>query len=85
MNPFRCRTDLDSESDFLVHAVMALASNHVKSASTQNHRHAALQLLRKSLDTYGNPGAYIPMLDSIIILFSLDVDHTFVPLRPSLG
>ncbi|CAD6592397.1 MAG: hypothetical protein ASARMPRED_006248 [Alectoria sarmentosa] len=72
INPFRCRTDLDSEPIFLVHAVMALAGHHVESTSTQNHRHAALQLLRKSLDTHNNAGLYDSMLDSIIILFSLD-------------
>ncbi|KAK9361523.1 fungal-specific transcription factor domain-containing protein [Lipomyces starkeyi] len=72
INPFRYRTDLDPEPIFLVHAVMALAGHHVESPSTQNHRHAALQLLRESLNTYSNAGDGYSMLDTIIILFSLD-------------
>ena len=52
---------------------MALAGHHVGSESTQSHRHAALQLLRESLDTYTHAGDGHPILDTIIILFTLDV------------
>ena len=76
MNPFRYRTDLDREPIFLVHAVMALAGHHVESPSAQNHRHAAIQLLRLSLNAYGN--ARDAMLDTIIILFSFDVSRTSI-------
>ncbi|KAF2184547.1 hypothetical protein K469DRAFT_780910 [Zopfia rhizophila CBS 207.26] len=72
INPFRYRIDIDPEPIFLVHAVMALAGHHVESTSTQNHRHAALQLLREGLNTYSNAGDGYSMLDTIIILFSLD-------------
>lgn len=72
INPFRCRTDLNPEPIFLVHAVMALAGHHVESTSTLDHRHTALQLLRESLNTYNNAGDGYSMLDTIIILFSLD-------------
>ncbi|KAK9367020.1 fungal-specific transcription factor domain-containing protein [Lipomyces kononenkoae] len=72
INPFRYRTDLDPEPIFLVHAVMALAGHHVESTSTQDHRHAALKLLRESLETYRNARDGYSMLDTIIILFSLD-------------
>lgn len=57
---------------------MGLASHHIKSTSTQNHRHAAIQLLRESLNTYSNPRDGYFMLDTIIILFSLDVSHFHV-------
>ena len=57
----------------MAHAVMALAGHHVGSESTQSHRHAALRLLRESLDTSTHTEDGHPMLDTIIILFSLDV------------
>ncbi|KZF23468.1 hypothetical protein L228DRAFT_246242 [Xylona heveae TC161] len=72
VNPFRYRTDLSPEPMFLVHAVMALGGHHVESTSTQIHRQAALQLLRENLGTYSNAGHGYSMLDTIIILFSLD-------------
>ncbi|KAH8597090.1 fungal-specific transcription factor domain-containing protein [Bisporella sp. PMI_857] len=72
INPFQYRTNLDPEPIFLTHAVMALAGHHVESTSTQNHRHAALQLLRESLKSYKSVRDGYPMLDTIIILFSLD-------------
>ncbi|KAG8166363.1 hypothetical protein KVR01_002052 [Diaporthe batatas] len=72
INPFRYRTDLDPEPVFLVHAVMALAGHHVKSDSTLSHRHTALQLLRQALDTFSDTETMHSILDTIVILFSLD-------------
>lgn len=85
MNPFRYRTDLNPEPMFLVHAVMALAGHHVKSTSTRIHQHAALQHLRESLNTYSTGENVYSILDTIIILFSLDVSHAFICLIPSSG
>ncbi|KAB8230975.1 transcription factor domain-containing protein [Aspergillus alliaceus] len=72
INPFRYRTDLDPEPTFLVHAVMALAGHHVSSTSSLSHRHAALQLLRQSLNAFSDPETMYSVLDTIVILFSLD-------------
>ncbi|PYH97625.1 hypothetical protein BO71DRAFT_416942 [Aspergillus ellipticus CBS 707.79] len=72
MNPFRYRANLDPEPMFLVHSVMALAAHHVESTSTQTHRHAALQLLRKGINAYGSFEYGHSILDAIILLFSLD-------------
>lgn len=52
---------------------MALSGHHVGSDCTQSHRHAALQMLRESLDNYSHAGDGHPVLDTIIILFTLDV------------
>ena len=73
MNPFQCAVGINSEAIFLMHAVMALAGHHVESSSTQNHRHAALQRLREKLETHNTSGDGNSMLDTVIILFSLDV------------
>ena len=73
MNPFRCRADPYPEPIFLVHAVMALAGHHVESTSTQHHRQAAITMLRQTLDTCKFARDGYSMLDTIIILFSLDV------------
>jgi hypothetical protein len=78
INPFRYRTDVDPEPTFLVHAVMALAGHHINSTSTLSHRHTALQLLRQSLDAFGDAETMYSMLDTIVILFSLDVSQTSV-------
>ncbi|EGD90491.1 hypothetical protein H112_01951 [Trichophyton rubrum D6] len=72
INPFRYRKDLEPEPTFLVHAVMALAGHYVHSASTQDHRHAAFQLIREKLGSYNNTEDVYSMLDAVIILFSLD-------------
>ena len=73
VNPFQCHEYHESEPMFLTHAVMALAGHHVGSEATQSHRHAALQSLRESLDAYTYTGNRHPILDTVIILFSLDV------------
>ncbi|KAF7526036.1 hypothetical protein G7054_g10893 [Neopestalotiopsis clavispora] len=71
-NPFRYRTNVHPEPAFLMHAVMALAGHHVQSTAMLAHRHAALQLLRHGLDTLSNTEAMYSVLDTIVILFSLD-------------
>jgi Fungal specific transcription factor domain len=78
INPFRYRTDIDPEPTFLVHAVMALAGHHVNSTSTLSHRHAALQLLRQNLNAFSDTETMYSVLDTIVILFSLDVSQTSV-------
>ena len=85
MNPFRCRTDPYPEPIFLIHAVVALAGHHVESTSTQHHRHAAITMLRQSLDMCKFSRDVYSMLDTIIILFSLDVCYTPECHRPGLG
>lgn len=57
---------------------MALAGHHVKDTSTLHHRHAALQLLRKRLTTWDRSSDAYNMLDTIVILFSLDVTHALI-------
>src|ERR1700691_5462940 len=76
INPFRYRTDVDPEPTFLVHAVMALAGHHINSTSTLSHRHTALQLLRQSLNAFSDAETMYSVLDTIVILFSLDVSQT---------
>lgn len=58
-----------------MHAVMALAGHHVQSTTMLAHRHAALQLLRHGLGTLSNTEAMYSVLDTIVILFSLDVSQ----------
>lgn len=77
MNPFQYRESSVSKPMFLVHAVMALAGHHVESTSTDTHRHAALQSLRQSLDKYNCAKHRDSIIDTIIILFSLDVGRVF--------
>ena len=84
INPFRYRTDLDPEPAYLIHAVMALAGHHVGSNAALSHRHEALQLLRRSLDIFDDSETMYSALDTIIVLFSLDVSQIAVCLRPSL-
>lgn len=83
INPFRYRTDLDPEPIFLVHAVMALAGHHVNSDSTLSHRHTALQLLRQGLDMFSDPETMYSILDTIVILFSLDVGPSVLSFAPN--
>jgi len=76
MNPFEFRTNLRPEPTFLVHAVMALSGHHVHSTTSLHHRIVALQLLRESLNTNKSFESTYSMLDTVIILFSLDVSLT---------
>jgi hypothetical protein len=81
INPFQYRPDLDPEPTFLVHAVMALSGHHVNSISTLNHRHTSLQLLRQNLNAFSDAETMYSVLDTIVILFSLDVSQTSACLR----
>jgi hypothetical protein len=83
INPFRYRTDIDPEPAFLVHAVMALAGHHVNSDSVLGYRHTAVRLLRQRLDTFSNVETLYSVLDTIVILFSLDVSRFSMRLGPS--
>jgi hypothetical protein len=60
-----------------MHAVMALAGHHLNSPSALSHRHASLHLLRQSLGVYNDAETMYSVLDTIIILFSLDVGAMF--------
>lgn len=63
---------------------MALAGHHVNNDSdlTLNHRHMALQLLRQGLDTFSDVETMYSIVDTIVILFSLDVGQNLpVPLN----
>lgn len=62
---------------------MALAGHHVNSASSLSHRHAALQLLRQNLQTFSDFETMYSILDTIVILFSLDVGEAFLCLEPA--
>ena len=81
MNPFMYRESSGPKPMFLVHAVMALAGHHVESESTDIHRHAALQSLRENLNTCTNPGHSSAILDTIVILFSLDVGRVLAHVK----
>lgn len=83
INPFRYRADLDPEPEFLVHAVMALAGHHVKSDSMLAHRQAALQLLRQSVCSLKDVEVMYSVLDTIVVLFSLDVGLKSIPAEES--
>lgn len=76
INPFRYRTDLDPEPNFLIHAVMALAGHHVDSPSTLDHRYTALNLLRQGLNRSLQSELIHSVLDAIVILFSFDVSES---------
>lgn len=66
---------------FLLHAVMALAGHHTQSPTTEDHRQNALQLLREGLHSSDPKDGIDHLIDTIIILFSLDVStlSTFCP------
>ncbi|KAI0968366.1 hypothetical protein F4678DRAFT_442851 [Xylaria arbuscula] len=72
INPFQYHEGSKTEPLFLLHAVMALAGHHVKSQGMEQHHQTSLKLLREAINTiYNNTDVY-HMLDTIIILFSLD-------------
>lgn len=52
---------------------MALAGHHVENPEFDYHRCAALHLLRESINVWCDMAELYHMLDTIIILFSLDV------------
>ncbi|KAI0427454.1 fungal-specific transcription factor domain-containing protein [Xylaria sp. FL1042] len=72
LNPFQYRDGSNSEPLFLLHAVMALAGHHVESPNIEHHHRTALKLLREGVNKWCNIPDIYHMLDTIIILFSLD-------------
>lgn len=83
MNPFRYRTQALQKSQYLLHAVLALSCHHTdNSTPTQkgdqlsetvlDHGRTALQLFRQALNSDLIPGMSTSLLDTIVILFSLD-------------
>lgn len=73
INPFRCERSLWQTSPSLMHAVLALAGHHLVAPDVEDHRQIAIHALRRSLDTSWRTTPLLELLDTIIILFSLDV------------
>lgn len=84
LNPFRYREDSLQGSDFLLRAVLALSCHHTENLSTHrqgdqisetvlNHSRTALRLLRQALNSNNVAWMSASLLDTIIVLFSLDV------------
>lgn len=86
-NPFRCTREALKESDFLLHAVLALSCHHTDnqrsspkqrkaSSVVLEHGQIALRLLRQTLGS-GDSVVQLSssLLDAIIVLFSLDVSR----------
>ena len=78
-NPFRYSSNADHESLFLVHAVMALSCHHIDVHSPEKvfeHRQTALHLFRQHLVPHSVAQCRYSLLDTVVILFSLDVSYT---------
>lgn len=79
-NPFRIQKDSCEGSAFLLHAVLALASQHIAKkdpstsllAETLDHQATALTLFRQSL-TYTSP---FTLLDTILLLVNFEATQT---------
>ena len=89
VNPFRFRTEALKRSEYLLHAVLALSCHHTENSSftrKQNqlsdtvldHSRIALQLFRQALNSDNIGRASSSLLDTIVILFSLDVRSLIV-------
>ncbi|KAI1305013.1 hypothetical protein F5Y03DRAFT_356250 [Xylaria venustula] len=72
INPFQHRKGSNTKPLCLLHATMALAGHHVKSQGIEQHHQTALKLLREAINTLHNSTDVYHMLDTIIILFSLN-------------
>ncbi|KIV86490.1 hypothetical protein PV11_02101 [Exophiala sideris] len=83
MNPFRYRTDASLKPGYLLHAVLALSCHHTNNSSLTNkgnqlsetvldHGRTALQLFRQALNSDNVSKLSSSLLDTIVILFSLD-------------
>lgn len=76
-NPFRVRANQVERSEFLLHAIMAVSSQHLAkqtnradlSLQVQNHRSTALHSFAQAL-CHTDPCL---LLDTLLILISLDV------------
>ena len=77
VNPFQCELKARTIPSSLLHAIMALASHHMNNAEGAIHQQAAVHCLREGLghvypEELGNA---LRLLDTIILLFSLDVSR----------
>ncbi|KAI1615251.1 fungal-specific transcription factor domain-containing protein [Exophiala viscosa] len=83
MNPFRYRTEALQKSGYLLHAVLALSCHHTNKLSLSSkgdqpsekvldHGRTALQLFRQALNSDNIARMSSSLLDTIVILFSLD-------------
>jgi hypothetical protein len=84
-NPFRYRTDAVQGAEYLQHAVLALSCHHIDLSSLRSdqidrhsktvldHGRTALRLFRQSLNSETVSRMSGSLLDTILILFSLDV------------
>lgn len=76
-NPFRFRMNRIGESPYLLHAVMAIASQHIAkqnndsimAAQTRNHWSTAIKLFSSALET----PEYRSILDTLIVLINFEV------------
>ena len=79
INPFRVCTSRAERSDFLIHAIMAVSSQHLAkktnrvelSLQVQNHRSTAMYLFTRAL-CQSDPST---LLDALLILVTLDVSN----------
>ena len=77
INPFRVSTSRAEKSDFLLHAIMAVSSQHLAKKTNRaelilrvhNHRSTAMHLFTRAL-CQSDP---CTLLDALLILVSLDV------------
>ena len=82
INPFRVRTTRAGESEFLLHAIMAVSSQHLAKKTNRpelnlqvhNHRSTAMHSFIQAL-SQSDPWT---LLDALLILVSLDVSM-FIP------
>jgi len=87
LNPFYYRKNSLKTSDFLLRAVLALSCHHTENLSSNrrteqisamvlDHSQTALRLLRQALNSSSVVARInASLLDTIIILFSLDVSY----------
>jgi len=86
LNPFRCRNINAPDSQFLLHAILAMSSLHMArfnddqqlSLSMLDHKNTSLRLFCEALPNAGRKA--LTLLDTVLILFSVDVSkHTSDP------
>ncbi|KAF2812325.1 uncharacterized protein BDZ99DRAFT_383101, partial [Mytilinidion resinicola] len=81
-NPFRVRTARSGSSAFLLHAILALSSQHLAKKNDcidlmtemHNHRSSAIQLFSEALgNTQSNS---LPLLDTVLVLINLEITQS---------
>ncbi|EXJ68814.1 uncharacterized protein A1O5_07745 [Cladophialophora psammophila CBS 110553] len=89
LNPFRYRTAAVQRSGYLLHAVLALSCHHIDNSSSSgngdqlsetvlDHGRIALQLFRRALNSDSVAPMSSSLLDTIVILFSLDEAYSLL-------